>query len=604
MPLSLNVRMVGERMIFRKSHIYTAIFFLTLFVIYQYGILRIYGMSEYPDEFGYWSTAAHMIGWDWSQVASRGSYYSFGYSLILIPILKFCEDSVSAYRVAVFVNFSFMAISFFLLKEIYKRIFAEQVEGEEILAIGLAVLYPAWSFYAQITLVDSLLIFMVILISYLWIRFVEVPNLKWGIALVAAVIYNYSLHMRSAGILVAVVMILILWVWKHPSYWKGVFFLLLAVIGLFWGVGWTKGIVQGNVFAEASKESLNVNDFGGQWSKVDFLLSPEGLKQAFVIVMGKVLYLGIAGAGLAYVAFIWCGKQVAEWLKREVFAGNQMGKTDFFENGVIAENENAVVKSWFGVLLTLMVLGQLAVCVIYTIRTNNTDWLVYGRYIEAFVPMTIFVGTSYVLQKGLSWKDWTGFFGIYTLAALACICKVWGKTTDNIRGVHSVGTSFLIGDGTVEPVKFFLMAWGVGLLIMILAGCLLRWFREDRFSISIMAIVCAVLAIWSIHASEKYTYLANENMAGELILVNVLEEQLAEEKKIYYLEEKNENWISYVQMQLREQALSVISIEELEKLDLEKSAVVVDGETKCMEYMEENYNRKIAGNYHYVFYNN
>ena len=591
-------------MIFRKSHIYTAIFFLTLFVIYQYGILRIYGMSEYPDEFGYWSTAAHMIGWDWSQVASRGSYYSFGYSLILIPILKFCEDSVSAYRVAVFVNFSFMAISFFLLKEIYKRIFAEQVEGEEILAIGLAVLYPAWSFYAQITLVDSLLIFMVILISYLWIRFVEVPNLKWGIALVAAVIYNYSLHMRSAGILVAVVMVLMLWVWKHPSYWKGIFFLLLAVIGLFFAVGWIKGSVQGNVFAEASKESLNVNDFGGQWSKVDFLLSTEGLKQAFVIVMGKVLYLGIAGAGLAYVAFIWCGKQVAEWLKREVFAGNQMGKTDFFENGVIAENENAVVKSWFGVLLTLMVLGQLAVCVIYTIRTNNTDWLVYGRYIEAFVPMTIFVGTSYALQKSLSWKAWIGFFGIYTLAALACICKVWGKTTDNIRGVHSVGTSFLIGDGTVEPVKFFLMAWGVGLLIMILAGCLLRWFREDRFSISIMAIVYAVLAIWSIHASEKYTYLANENMAGELILVNVLEEQLAEEKKIYYLEEKNENWISYVQMQLREQALSVISIEELEKLDLEKSAVVVDGETKCMEYMEENYNRKIAGNYHYVFYNN
>lgn len=604
MPLSLNVRMVGERMIFRKSHIYTAILFLTLFVIYQYGIHRIYGMSEYPDEFGYWSTAAHMIGWDWSQLASRGSYYSFGYSLILFPILKFCEDSVSAYRVAVSLNFSFMTISFFLLKGIYKRIFTEQVEGEEILAIGWAVLYPAWSFYAQTTLVDSLLIFMVILICYLWVRFVEVPNLKWGIALVAAVSYNYSLHMRSAGILVAVVMVLMLWVWKHPSYWKGVIFLLLAVIALFWVVGWTKGIVQENVFAEASKERLNVNDFGGQWSKVDFLLSPEGLKQAFVIVMGKVLYLGIAGAGLAYVAFIWCGKQVVEWFGCVVFSVGKVRKAKHNRAEAIAENENKNVKLWFSVLLTLMILGQLAVCVIYTIRTNNADWLIYGRYIEAFIPMTIFVGTSYVLQKSLSWKVWIGFFGIYTLAALACICKVWGKTTDNIRGVHSVGTSFLIGDGTVEPVKFFLISWVIGVLIMILAGYLLRWFREDRFSISIMTIICAVLAVWSIHASEKYTYLANENMAGELILVNVLEEQLAEEKKIYYLEEKNENWISYVQMQLREQALSVITIEELKKLDIEKSAVVVDGETKCMEYMEENYNRKITGNYHYVFYNN
>ena len=588
----------------QKNRIYTVILFLTLFVIYQYGIHRIYGMSEYPDEFGYWSTAADMIGWDWSQLASRGSYYSFGYGLILFPILKFCEDSVSAYRVAVSMNFSFMAISFFLLKGIYKRIFTEQVEGEKILAIGWAVLYPAWSFYAQSTLVDSLLIFMVILICYLWIRFVEVPNFKWGITLVIAVTYNYSLHMRSAGILVAVVMVLMLWVWKHPSYWKGVFFLLLAVIGLLFIVGWTKGIVQQNVFAEASRESLNVNDFGGQWSKVEFFCSVKGLKQAFIIIMGKVLYLGISGAGLVYAAFIWCGKQVAEWFECEVFLMRKVGEKKHCRNNSTAVNGNMDVKLWFGVLLTLMILGQLAVCVIYTIRTNNADWLIYGRYIEAFIPMTIFVGTSYVLQKSLSWKVWIGFFGIYTLAALACICKVWGKTTDNIRGVHSVGTSFLIDDGTVEPVNFFLMAWGVGLLIMILAGCLLRWFREDRFSISIMAIVCAVLAIWSIHASEKYTYLANENMAGELILVNVLEEQLAEEKKIYYLEEKNENWISYVQMQLREQALSVITIDELEKLDPEESAVVVDGETKYTEYMEEHYNRKITGNYHYVFYNN
>ena len=588
----------------QKNYIYTVILFLTLFVIYQYGIHRIYGMSEYPDEFGYWSTAADMIGWDWSQLASRGSYYSFGYSLILFPILKFCEDSVSAYRVAVSMNFSFMAISFFLLKGIYKRIFTEQVEGEKILAIGWAVLYPAWSFYAQTTLVDSLLIFMVILISYLWLRFVEVPNLKWGVALVAAVIYNYSLHMRSVGILAAVIISLMLWVWKHPSYWKKIFFLLLTVIGFFLLVSYVKDIVQGNVFAKATVEQLNVNDFGGQWSKVEFLFSPEGLKQAFVIVMGKVLYLGVAGAGLVFAAFGWCGKQVIRCWKSNIFVGNYRGKSGLRGKAATAQNEDVSVKIWFGVLLMLMILGQMAVCVIYTIRTNNVDWLIYGRYIEAFVPIAIFVGASYILQKRLSWKMWLGFWGIYTLAALSCICKVWGKSTDNVRGVHSVATAFLIGDGNVEPVRFFILVWGTGLLVMILTGFLFHQFQKGRFSIGIMAIICAVLAVWSIHASEKYTYEANYNMSGELILVNVLEEQLEAEKKIYYVEEKNENWISYVQMQLRQQALEVITIEELEKLEPENCAVVVDGESQYLEYMETHYNRKITGNYHYVFYNN
>ena len=544
----------------QKNYIYTAILFLTLFIIYQYGIHRIYGMSEYPDEFGYWSTAADMIGWDWSQLASRGSYYSFGYSLILFPILKFCEDSVSAYRVAVSVNFSLMAISFFLLKGIYKRIFTEQVEGEEILAIGLTMLYPAWNFYAQTTLVDSLLIFMVILIGYLWVRFTDVPNLKWGTLLVAAVIYNYSLHMRSAGILAAVVIALVLWVWKNPSCWKGIFFLLLSVIGLLVAVGWVKGVVQGNVFAQASAERLNTNDFGGQWDKIAFLFSLEGLKQLVTVTLGKILYLGIASAGLVYVAFVWCGKQVTEWWKKSSLA------------------------AWFGIFLLLAMLGQLAVCVIYTIRTENVDWLIYGRYIEAFVPMAIFVGASYALQKSFSWKVKVGFLGFYTLAAVSCICKVWGQASDHIRGEHSVATIFLIEDGKVNPVRFLITVWLVGIVIMTVIGWTLSSFRKKKNSVCIIAILCGLLALWSIDASEKYTYKANDNMSRELILVNVLEEQLALEKEIYYLDEGNADWISYVQMQLREQTLPVITIEKLDEIEPANSAVVVDGDSECLKF--------------------
>ena len=590
----------GQKRI-QKSHIYMAILFLTLFAIYQYGIPQIYGMTEYPDEFGYWSTAAHMIGWDWSQMASRGSYYSFGYSLILFPVLKFCEDSVSAYRVAVSVNFSLMAISFFLLKGIYKRIFTEQVEGEEILAIGLAMLYPAWNFYAQTTLVDSLLIFMVIQICYLWVRFTDVPNLKWGTLLVAAVIYNYSLHMRSAGVLAAVVIALVLWVWKNPSCWKGIFFLLLSVVGLFVMVGWVKGVVQGNVFAKASVERLNTNDFGGQWSKIAFLFSPEGLEQLVTVTLGKVLYLGIAGAGLVYAAFVWCGKQVREWWKRIILSGNGQQREKVVSQD---ECEKSYVREWFGVFLLLLMLGQLAVCIIYTIRTENVDWLIYGRYIEAFVPMGIFVGASYALQKNFSWKSKAGFLGVYSLAAVSCICKVLGQASDHIRGEHSVATIFLIGDGNVNPVWFLGTVWFVGIAIMAVADFALSSFKKEKNSVGVVAILCILLAIWGIGASEKYTYKANDNMSRELILVNVLEEQLALEKEIYYLDEGNADWISYVQMQLREQTLPIINIEELEKLEPAISAVVVDGESKCLEYMEEHYNRKVAGNYHYVFYRN
>lgn len=568
------------------SDLYTAILLLTLFTVYRYGISRIYGMSEYPDEFGYWSSAAGILGWDWSQMASRGSYYSFGYSLILLPFLKFCEDSITAYRMAVGVNFLLQACSLFLLKGIYKHIFTKQVEGEEMFPIGLAMLYPAWSFYSQTTLADSLLIFMVILIGYLWVRFTCVPNFGWGMALVAAVIYNYSLHMRSAGILIAVVVALLLWAWKNTSYGKKVFFLLLAVVILLLVLTGFKEMVQEHVYAYAGAKRLNTNDYGGQWQKVLFLFSREGIKQAFTVVMGKILYLGIAGLGFVFVAVTGAMESLSKWRKKKERA----------------TEKNPDVKAWFFTFLLLIIFGQLAVCVIYTIHSADADWLIYGRYMEAIVPLSIFVGASFILRKNVTIRNGMFLGGLYTLAALVCISKVWEGGTGYIRGEHSVATIFLQGDGEVFQVCFFIKVWLVGMLAMTAGYLAVKGFQNPKMSKAIFVGMCMVLGVWTVSCGQIYIYKANENMAKEQILVNVLEEQAGEGKEIFYLEEEKQDWICYVQMQLREKTLNVITIEDLENRSPSETAVVADGDSEYLEYLEENYNRKIAGLFHYVFY--
>lgn len=570
----------------KTSDLYTVILLLILFTIYRYGISRIYGMIEYPDEFGYWSSAAGILGWDWSQMASRGSYYSFGYSLILLPFLKFCEDSITAYRMAVMVNFLLQACSLFLLKGIYRRIFTKQVEGEEMLPIGLAMLYPAWGFYAQTTLADSLLIFMVILIGYFWVRFTCVPNFGWGMALVAALIYNYSVHMRSAGVLAAVVVALLLWAWKNNSHGKKVFFLLLAIILLLFFLMNLKEIVQESVFSYAGKERLNTNDYGGQWQKVSFLFSLEGMKQAVTVLMGKVLYLGIAGFGFVFMAVCGCVESLNGWRKRKEASGK----------------ETKDVKEWFSVFLLLVILGQLAVCVIYTIHSADADWLIYGRYLEAVVPLAVFTGASSALQKKKKGKLYLEFGALYTLAAGSCICKVYKTADSYIRGEHSVATNFLIGDGNVNPVQFFLKVWLAGMLVMAAGYLVIKGFQNKKISGLVFVSTCMVLALWTISSGKIYIYGANANMAKEQILVNVLKEQGEEGKELCYLEEGKQDWICYVQMQLREKTLDVIKIEELENKNPSKIAVVADGNSEYLEYLEENYNRKIAGKFHYVFY--
>lgn len=93
-----------------------------LIVSYLYGIKRVYGFSLFPDEFGYWASAARLVGYDWSEVSSLGSYYSFGYSLILAPILCIFRDALWAYRAAVTVNAILLVASFFLMNHILERL--------------------------------------------------------------------------------------------------------------------------------------------------------------------------------------------------------------------------------------------------------------------------------------------------------------------------------------------------------------------------------------------------------------------------------------------------------------------------------------------------
>ena len=83
-----------------------------------------------PDEFGYWTYAATLSGCDWSDIVSLGSYYSFGYTLILYPIFQIFQDSIVAYRAAVTVNFLLMILAYFVLLKKYHEITGRETEDD------------------------------------------------------------------------------------------------------------------------------------------------------------------------------------------------------------------------------------------------------------------------------------------------------------------------------------------------------------------------------------------------------------------------------------------------------------------------------------------
>lgn len=121
------------------------------------------------------ASAAQWIGYDWSETASLGSYYYYGYSVILCPIHFWCKNGVLAYRVAIGVNMILQSVSIFLLWGIFQRFslwFSSDKNAMHILfAVSITAFYPVWTFYMQMTLTEALLTFMYVLICYLFVIF-------------------------------------------------------------------------------------------------------------------------------------------------------------------------------------------------------------------------------------------------------------------------------------------------------------------------------------------------------------------------------------------------------------------------------------------------
>ena len=190
---------------------YLFIFVLLLFCYYMYSIHQIYSFELIPDEFGYWTYAATLSGCDWSDIVSLGSYYSFGYTLILYPIFQIFQDSIVAYRAAVTVNFLLMILAYFvLLKNIMRLQEERQKTISLVLITGIAILYPSWLHYSRSTMTEIAVMSMYIIICMLMTLYLD--NHKPGIlvALIISLIYIYTVHMRTVAILIAAVITLLL----------------------------------------------------------------------------------------------------------------------------------------------------------------------------------------------------------------------------------------------------------------------------------------------------------------------------------------------------------------------------------------------------------
>lgn len=260
---------------------------LVIFLLATYRLSEIGQPILFNDEVGYWSNSAFFLGLDWTSVTGRISYYSYGYSLLLVPIRLlaglFGWRWDTMYRAAVVMNAGFLVLSYVLALRLAKRYLTGLHDLVRTAACFTIFTYSSYIVYAHITWTECTLVFFFWVFLYVMMGVVDRPGIGNHIAFALVSFYIYTVHQRALGIVVtAVLMVLYLRLMGRNKMRDAA-----AFLASLYGYSLVHAMVKGNL--------QNVNYLGGE---------PAGWKTVagYALTKNSLLFLA---AGAAVLVLLW-----------------------------------------------------------------------------------------------------------------------------------------------------------------------------------------------------------------------------------------------------------------------------------------------------------
>lgn len=547
------------------------LFAVTVFLYQYYPVPNIL-----MDEYGYWSVGAYFAGKDWSALNAITSYYAYGYGLLLSIFIRIAPSPEACYQMALCFNGLLVAGSFLVGYFTTCRLF-KQADRRYMAAAHLAIsLYPSFLFNAQIAWSETLLMFLFWVVVYFILRLVEKPRLDFCIAVVFVAMYMYTVHQRSLGILLSVMLLLIyLTLRKRLPLWQ--FVIVVVVFGLLYVLqSELKGIVQRDVWPSTDASRLAVNDFSGQSSKIQALFTAEGFGNLMYNILGRLLYFGVSTALILYVSLGRLCTGVFRHIKA-LFAREQ--EPDF-ERNILA------------IFLLMSFLSTLMIASIYMLYPERVDQLFYGRYIEGTIAPILAVEMCSLISGEYRHKK--KYLAVYLLGMVVVAVMLFfrlngSELSDFFISCSNAMARFFFDDNT--NMYFFLFsAIGVSVLVgsLVLLGINGKKKRNLAGAGLLLALYWFFLGNYSIER-ELDMYVARK--AAAVSIADVMEEDKVEE--IYYYNdsiEGSEQLIAMIQFLFPDKTVRFLSNEEIpEGIGENDRVLVATGSVYLNEFMDEQY---------------
>lgn len=527
-----------------------AIGVLIIFAIGLKGILEFNRIYIIGDEFGYWANASHLAGFDWTNIAKVNPYYSFGYSLWLIPLFLL-KSPETMYKMAILLNAFFLSCTYLLIFECL-HVLMNKVQKSVLAVVSLAfVLYSNNIFSAATTQSETLLLLLYTLVFWLVCQFVIKKRKIFFVLAALASIYMYYVHMRSIAVLASVFLCLV-FIYAREHDWKKIIFIGLGIVVGILLYNFVKSYLIDVVYL--NNETVAVNDYAGQVGKFAAILSIDGIKNLCVSLGGKIFYLGSSTFFLAYWCVLYLIEKFIEFIKK--LYNKEKIPDEYILWGFIA----------------VSVAGTFCISAIAALEPYRIDALFYGRYNEMLIVPILIVGFLALLTyKNKVWIH-LGFIVVHIFLAIYLYEVLQQAGTSSGYGNNmSVMASLALNENHSYTYPYFTVTVALkSIIIGSLLVAILRFVQIRKVAISIIAIILFV--VWSFLGIQwkEETVLSFQTNASDSELADTIQ-QLEKDKEIncYIAEETNEIVslsFDFLQFMLKDFKMNIFMVEEITEI--------------------------------------
>lgn len=295
---------------FLKKQHNTILFLLFSSIIFLFRIWYIRDCNVLAirnDEYGYWSHAALLTGHDWSDVLSgHMNWYSYGYSLILVPLFWFSHNLHLMYKTAIVLNGIFAVLTFYLCIRCAVLLFPKIERWLLLTASFMVCMYSSYITQGPIAWSETFLYLLVWLLLYLFLCFEQEPDLNRALCLSLCMGGCYITHNRTIGIMTAYIMTVLFLRLTDAIDWKLFAALLLPLTAvLFVNVNIKTYLCMMEGFGLKPK-----NGMGAQKDHLLSLLTVNGWQNLLRALSGQLWGLMTSSFGLFYWGMLHCAGRI------------------------------------------------------------------------------------------------------------------------------------------------------------------------------------------------------------------------------------------------------------------------------------------------------